>query len=85
MSRAENFYRKGEAKTDVFTVRMNFEERAMLEEIKEDLNINSDSKALKSAAVIGRNVLHGTFGKKLLRYLFINERQKLTDFRRVKD
>ena len=66
---------------DTFTVRMNAEERAELEELKKDLNINSDSKALKMGATIGRNVLHSVFSAKLLRYLFKKDRQKLTDFK----
>lgn len=66
---------------DIFTVRVNLEERAMLEEIKEDLNIKSDSKALKISALIGKNVLQGTFSRPILRYLFKKERQKLEDFK----
>jgi len=68
-------------KKDTFTVRVNDAERKWLEEIKEDLNVASDSSALKFAAFVGRNVLHRTFGRKILRYLFKKERQKLEDFR----
>jgi hypothetical protein len=71
-----------EKKADTFTVRLNKEERAWLEEIKEDLNVPSDSKALKIAALtIGRNVLHSTFTRPLLRYLFKKDRSKLEDYR----
>lgn len=74
-------YKLGE-KADTFTVRLNEEERKLLEELKEDLNINSDSKALKvSGLIIGRNVLHSTFGRSLLKYLFKKDRQKLEDFK----
>lgn len=66
---------------DVFTVRVNQEERIILEELKEDLNIKSDSKALKIGALIGRNVLQHTFNRPLLRYLFKKERLKLEDFK----
>lgn len=67
--------------TDVFTVRLNPEERAKLEQIKEDLNIKSDGKALKIAAWCGINVLHGTFSRPILRYLTNKERLKLSDFK----
>jgi len=67
---------------DTFTVRVNKQERKELEELKEDLNIKSDSKALKLAGLtIGRNVLHSTFTRPLLKYLFSKERQKLEDFK----
>ncbi len=66
---------------DIFTVRLNKEERAWLEEVKEDLNIKSDSKALKIGAFIGKNVLHTLFTRPILRYLFKKDRQKLEDFK----
>ena len=70
-------------KEDTFTVRLNEEERKQLEELKEDLNINSDSKALKVAGlIIGRNVLHSIFTRQLLKYLFKKDRQKLEDFKK---
>lgn len=69
-------------KPDIVAVRLNKEERAKLEELKEDLNIKSDSKALKvSGLIIGRNVLHSTFTRPLLRYLFKKDRQKLEDYK----
>ena len=74
-------YNIGEKKTDTFTVRVNPEQRAWLEEIKEDLNIKSDSKALKIAAFVGRNVLHQLFTRPLLRYLFKKERVKLEHYK----
>lgn len=68
-------------KADTFTVRLNPEERAMLEELKELLNVAQDSKALKIAARVGLNVLQRTFSKELLAYLFKKERTKLEDFK----
>lgn len=69
-------------KADIFTVRLNKDERKDLEEIKEDLNIKSDSKALKIAGLtIGRNVLQRIFSRSLLRYLFKKDRLKLDDFK----
>ena len=68
-------------KSRVIPVRVNKEEATWLEEIKEDLNIKSDGKALKTAAFIGRNVLQAQLGRPLLKYLFKNDRQKLEDFK----
>lgn len=75
------FERQKEEKVDVFTIRLNTEERAWLEQAKEYLNIKSDSKTIKLLAFIGKNVLHNTFSAPLLKYLFKKERQKLEDFK----
>jgi len=64
----------------VFSVRLNNEEAWQLNQIKKLLNIKADSKALKFAAWIGLNVLHGTFGARLLQYMFNPNREKLTDY-----
>ena len=65
---------------ETFTVRLNTKERELLNTIRKDLDIKSDSKALKEAAWIGLNVLHQTFGPKLCRYLFKKDRSRLSDF-----
>jgi hypothetical protein len=70
-----------EKKKDTFTVTVNVEERKNLEEIKEVLNIKSDSRALKIAAWIGQKALLSTFGTPILTYLFKKDRQKLEDFK----
>lgn len=72
-------YTLGEKTKDTFTVRLNDEERKMLEEIKDCLNVAQDGKALKIAARIGLNVLHNTFGRDFLRYLFKKDRLKQED------
>ena len=64
---------------EVITISLNKEERAWLEEIKEDLNIKQDGKALKQAAFIGKNVTQALFCRKFLAYLFKKERSKLED------
>jgi hypothetical protein len=74
-------YTLGEKDKNVFTVRVNDEEKKLIEELKEMLNIKSDSKALKMGAQIGLNVLHHTFGKEFLMYLFKKERSKLEDYK----
>jgi len=58
------------------SVRLNAEERAWLNEIKEDLGIKSDSRALKVAAMAGKNVLQTMFTRKILRYLFKKKVEK---------
>lgn len=65
---------------DTFTIRLNARERELLTIIKRDLDIKSDGQALKEAAWIGINVLHGLFGAKLLKYLFKKERSRLSDY-----
>ena len=64
---------------EVITISLNKDERAWLEEIKEDLNIKQDGKAIKTAAFIGRNVTQAIFTRKFLAYLFKKDRSKLTE------
>ena len=64
---------------EVFSISINKQERAWLDEIKEDLNIKQDGKALKYSAFIGRKVLHSLLGRKFLGYLFKKERVKFVD------
>lgn len=68
-------------KKNVFTVRVNDEERKLLEELKEVLNVASDGKALKIGALVGLNVLHSTFTRPVLKYLFKKDRIKLEDYK----
>lgn len=68
-----------EPRADTFTVRMNKEEREMLESAKQILNIPFDSKALKFCARVGLNVLLTTFGKEGMAYLLSQERRKLEE------
>lgn len=65
---------------DVFSVRLNKEERVWLDDIKADLNVAQDGKALKICALCGKNVLQGTFGRGFLRYLFKKDRLRKDDF-----
>jgi len=58
-----------EPKPDVFTVRLNKEEREWLDESKKTININFDSTCIKILAKVGANVLHGTLGAKNLKYI----------------
>ena len=74
-------YNLEETKRDIFSVSLSKQERAWLEECKEDLNIKADSVALKEMAWIGRNVLQHTFSRETLKYLFKKDRVRLEDFK----
>ena len=65
----------------VLPVRTNNEEQKMIKEIKELINIHSDSKALKIAARVGLNVLQDTFSAKVLKYLCSEKRERLSDYK----
>lgn len=64
---------------EVISIRLNAEEREIINKIKETLNIKADSKALKIGAFVGLNVIHNTFTPKIAKYLFKKERVKLGD------
>lgn len=68
-----------EEKEDIISVRLNAEERALVDSLKKTFNVKSDSKALKIGAFVGKNVIHNTLGEGLSRYLFKNERAKSED------
>ena len=67
--------------SEKFSIRLNAQERLMLDKIKEYLNIAEDSTALKISAEIGLNVLHSTFGEPILKWLFKKDRIKLQDYK----
>jgi hypothetical protein len=73
------FYRKNLKKEGgdklLLTLRLNKEERALLDEIKDVLDINSDGGALKLSAFKGWLVLQRTLGKDTLKWLCSKERQ----------
>ena len=66
---------------ETFTISINAEERLMLDQLKELLNIKSDGKALKIGATIGLNVILALFPAPIRNWLFNVNRQKLTDFK----
>jgi len=73
------FYRKnikqeGEDKL-LLTIRLNKEERAKLDEIKDTLDINSDGSALKIGCFKGWDVLQRTLGKETIKWLCSKDRQ----------
>lgn len=72
------FYRKNLKKDDeaklLLTLRLNKEERAQLDLIKEALDLSSDGAALKLAAFKGWGVLQRTLGAETLRWLSSKDR-----------
>lgn len=73
------FYRKnlkaeGEDKL-LLTLRLNSEERQILDDIKSVLDLSSDGGALKIAAFKGWAVLQRTLGRDTLKWLASQERQ----------
>jgi len=61
----------------VFTTRLNALEWKLLKQDMDDFNIRNQSAMLKLLAEIGRHVLHGTFGREKLRWLFRRDRVKI--------
>lgn len=70
----KNMRKEGEDKL-LLTLRLNKEERAVLDEIKAVLDISSDGGALKIAAFRGWGVLQRTLGKDNLAWLCSQNRQ----------
>lgn len=73
---------RAEDKSWTITIRINDQEKAMIDKIRFVLNIESDTKALKKAAEIGLNVLQTVFGEKMLKYLSDAKRERKTDYER---
>jgi hypothetical protein len=66
---------EGQEKPDIFTIRLNSEERQQLEECKPLIQQTKDSTAIKTLAEIGANfVLHDRSVRVFLETLFKNKR-----------
>jgi len=77
------FYRKHleqEDKSRVITIRVNSEEEALIKQAKLLLDVEADGKAIKICFNIGLNVLHNTFGEKLIKYLSSTKRERKSDY-----
>lgn len=61
-------------KKDIFTVRLNDEERAILDDAKKVLEQHKDSTALKTLAVLGYHVIHDTLTGKVVKAIFKNKK-----------
>lgn len=81
----ENTREEEDRKDDVFTVRVNADERAMLERMKQIFDTKQDSTALKSTFAVGYHVIHTMFGAPFAQYLFKKDRVRLTDYESVPD
>lgn len=70
------FYRRNldSEESRPISIRLNAEERVLLEDIKLVLDLSSDGAALKQAAFVGWNVLQRTLGRDNLRWLASKER-----------
>lgn len=64
-----------EDKGDVFTIRLNKEEREWLEQDKKILRQPKDSTALKQLAEIGHLVLHDSLTGKVIQAIIENKRK----------
>lgn len=63
-------------KSPTINIRVNKEERIMLDTIKDLLNTNQDGSAIKIAARIGLNVLQGTLGSEITQWFTSDSRVK---------
>ena len=64
-----------EKKADSFTVRLNKEERELLEKCKDIIEQSKDSTCMKTVFRIGANVLHDKKTKYLLETIYSNKRK----------
>tara|TARA_Y100000310_G_C20639552_1_gene793109 strand:+ start:45 stop:323 length:279 start_codon:yes stop_codon:yes gene_type:complete len=70
-------------KQDVVTIRINANEREILNEFKRLFDVKSDGKMVKMGFIIGTNVLQRDFPPKILRYLMKGDRVKLSDYKDI--
>lgn len=54
---------------DIIAVNLNEKERAILEEMKQTLDMDADSSTLKKLAEVGANAIRSTIGADLMRFL----------------
>lgn len=57
---------KEESSGEVITLRLNAQERALVNQLKRTLNYGQDAKVIKAGLVVLQNVVHGTFGAALM-------------------
>ena len=61
---------------DIISISFNLEERAKLEQFKQETRIPHDSKAIKFLMEVGFNVIHSDLGSKNIKYLASENRTK---------
>ena len=76
-----NFPNPNKEKLDVFTIRLNPQERALVNEAKRLFDVKADGKALKMLAIVGLNVLQQTLSPKVLRYVCAENRERLSQYK----
>ena len=69
-----NYTLEGKKKADIFTIRLNEQERKNLNQAKLVLEQPKDSTAFKALALIGQNVIHDPKIAVLLRVVFKNKK-----------
>lgn len=72
-----------EERADVITVRLNQEERAILEEFKKKIKQNKDSTAFKLGFLTGANVIHTNFSGLIGVRLFKKQSRKVAKLANV--
>ena len=68
-----------DAKSEIISIRLNVEERAMINETKALFNIEADAKAIKLLMKWSYFVIHGKSIADIFKYLFKKERKKMVD------
>jgi hypothetical protein len=67
---------KEEQDSQPLVVRINQQERALIDELKAVLHYGQDAKVIKAGLVILKNVIHGTFGEDLMGKLTSETRRR---------
>jgi hypothetical protein len=69
---------KQETGDEILTIRINKQERELLNYLKNNLHFTADSKAIKASMLVMRNVIHNTLGEDLTFNLTRSDRVKST-------
>jgi len=73
------------ASRDQVNVSLNAEDRAIVNEVKQALNIKSDSKVIRLLLAAGKNVIFSAFSARTWRYLSDKDRVRLSDYERLEE
>lgn len=74
---------KKQSKSEVISLRLNQDEREIINQTKELFNIKNDSKAIKVLVKWAFNVIHGQSMADIIKYLFKKDRVKQNDFEQL--
>lgn len=67
---------KKESATEVISLKLNLEERALIDRLKECTNYGQDAKIIKAGLVVLEKVILGTFGADLFKKFTSTDRRK---------